>query len=154
MQCACVSCVCTHCNTSNCIISGTPATVSPLQHSATYCNTLQHTITHCNTLQRAATHCNTLQHPHQYHHRRKRKQSCQISIPQSCSTLQHTVIQCSTLQTHCKHTANTLQTRQNAVQPLSLIRFTHKHKHLHITKTRAQHNVLWHPQYTNNSAFL
>jgi len=106
MQCACVSCVCTHCNTSNCIISGTPATVSPLQHSATYCNTLQHTTTHCNTLQHAATHCNTLQHPHQYHHRRKRKQSCQISIPQSCSTLQHTVTHCSTLQKHCKHTAD------------------------------------------------
>jgi len=37
-------------------------TATPLQHTATHCNTLQHTATHCNTLQHAAPHCTTLQH--------------------------------------------------------------------------------------------
>jgi len=33
---------------------------SPMQHTATHCNTLQHTATHCNTLQYTAIHCNTI----------------------------------------------------------------------------------------------
>ena len=35
--------------------------ISPLQHTATHCNTLQHTATHCNTLQHTESHCITLQ---------------------------------------------------------------------------------------------
>jgi len=35
---------------------------TPLQHTATHCNTLQRTAMHCNTLQHTATHGNTREH--------------------------------------------------------------------------------------------
>ena len=64
--------VATHCHTPTCVCvihrfkeichHDCANSSTPLQHSATLCNTLQHTATLCNTLQRSATLCNTLQH--------------------------------------------------------------------------------------------
>jgi len=90
--------------------------VSPLQHTASLCNTLQysvtytaknfskissllnwpcnmkntqqHTATHCSTLQHTATHCNTLQHTATH-----------------CNTLQHTATHCNKLHHTATHTA-------------------------------------------------
>ena len=37
-------------------VAGSSPIFSPLQHTATHCNTMQHTATHCNTLQDEAAH--------------------------------------------------------------------------------------------------
>ena len=69
---------------------------TPLQHTATHCNTLQHIATHCNTLQHTATHCNTLQHT-------------ATATSTHCNTLQHTATHCNTLQhTHTNRVDQTI----------------------------------------------
>jgi len=73
---------------------------TPLQHSATRCNTLQHAATRCNALHHTASQCNKLQHSAAY-----------------CNTLHHPATPCNTLHhtsahyTTPKHPAthNTLQ---------------------------------------------
>jgi len=95
-----------------CTLKATASNTSstPLQHTATHCNTLQHTATRCNTLQdtgiflylytqadgkqrferssmtlqHTATHCNTLQHTATH-----------------CNTLQHAATRCNTQVSFC-----------------------------------------------------
>jgi len=107
-------------------VQPTATDCSPLQHTATLCNTIQcivihcnvhcitlkftkavllicyaqHTATHCNTLQHTATHCNTLQHT-----------ATHCNTPTQCSwcttrnPLQHTATYCNALQCTVTHTA-------------------------------------------------